>query len=141
MEEFRARLSGGKDSPLTDKEKQQLLDEMGDRLDRMGKLLEKEQGDQNSKLGDILALRRKKKGELTLIYNQVQSGADSKDKEFSDKLVQIAKEEAEEVAGIDREIAKERQQSLNQIEDELQKQKNMKLAEIEKKLEKLKKTG
>ncbi len=48
LEEFRSRLGGGRE--LTDAEKQQLLDEMGDRLDRMDNLLSREQGEQNQRL-------------------------------------------------------------------------------------------
>lgn len=85
LEEFRARLTGG--TPLTDGERQQLLDEMSDRLERMDGLLAREKGEQGRHLEDMLALRRKKKEDLKTKFTQVQAGADSKDKEFSDKLI------------------------------------------------------
>lgn len=122
-------------------EKQQLLEEMSDRLDRMGKLLSSEQGSQGRKLEDVLAARRRKKEGLKEKYLEAQEQAEAKGREFSERVMRIAKEEAEEVAAAEKELQRERAEGLAAIEEDLKAKKGQRLAKMEKRLEKLKQGG
>lgn len=140
LDEFKSKI-GDPNSVLSDGEKQALMEEMDQRLTRMGQMLEKEQSSQNSKLEDILAARRKKKEDLKNKFLMVSEGVEQKAAEFNDKLVEIADQQEKDMANIEKEIEQEREKGLYLIDENLKKSKNERLAEMEKKLEALKKAG
>jgi len=70
LDEFRSKMQSG--TGLSDSDKEALVQEMTDRLDRMSSLLKNEQSAQSKRLDDLLAARRKKKEELSKKFNEVQ---------------------------------------------------------------------
>lgn len=105
LDEFKNKISSeSNNSQLSDRDKQSLMDEMADRLNRMDSMLLSEQAAQQARLAEILAQRKKKKDDLSNKFMAINGGVQEKEKEFNDRLVKLANEEAAKVVELEKEI-------------------------------------
>jgi len=126
-------------SKLSEQQKEELLEEMTGKLDRIGGYLRHEENSQNKLLEERLRKRKQKKEQLKKAMQKQQERKINKEQEYEEELKDAQSRKEADKKAMEKELEKERKEEAKRIEDEIAKKRNEKKAGFEKQLEKAKK--
>ena len=136
LEAFRDKLEG---HSLSDADKDDLMQQLESRLNRVKDIMQAEEHSQDKQLEEALAKRRKKKGDINKALVKLSDKQDSNQQDFNAEMHRLAEIEAEAKKKLDKDIEDSYNQELKDIETAMKKKRNDQLALMEKRLEQLKK--